>query len=216
MELMIMNPGQVTLVNKKLLQATTRIYKLGDKVRSNLYQIAQELVKIDEGKLYEQDGFASVTDYAQQVLGVKKTTAYNLVKIGRTYTAPELPGSNLPHDEDKDYTVAQLEKLLPITRDEALALIEQGIVTVEMSSREIAKAVKEYKKSLKADGEGQDEQEDEPAHVEVPEVDAEELDPRECAEQRLIEALAVMADHYIGKVALKKRVLAILDEVISK
>lgn len=218
MEIMIVNPSQVSLTNKKLAQATTRIFKLGDKVRSNLYEIAKELVKIDEADLYKDDGFKSVTEYAQSVLGIKKTLAYNLVRIGREYTAPELPGSNLPH-EDNDYTVAQIERLLPVTHDEAVELINEGKVNSEMSTREIAKVVKEYRKAKKDDTEakkddteakGESETEDETT------AEAAEENDRERAIQKAREAIAALVPYCTGKVALKRLVSSLVDEAVTQ
>lgn len=205
MELMISNPIGYALTNKRLAQATTRIYKLGEKVRTNLYQIAQELVKIEDDALYEDDGFKSVHEYAEAVLGIKKTFSHNLVRIGREYTSPELPGSNLPHDEEQDYTVTQVQMMLPITRDEVVEIIEAGDITPDMTCREIRQAVKDYK-NAKKDGEDEDESgEDESGENEE--------DSRERAIQAVREAMSALAPHMTSKTALKRVVATLIDEV---
>lgn len=213
MELMITNPTGYALTNKKLATATARIYKLGEKVRTNLYQIAQELVKIDNGAMYEDDGFKSVYEYAEAVLGIKKTFSHNLVRIGREYTAPELSGSNLPHDEDQDYTVTQVQMMLPISRDEVVEIIEAGDITPDMTCREISKVVKDYKNGKNGDKAESETDESETDESETAESETAEEDARERAIQNVREALANLVPHITSKMALKRTVSNLIDEV---
>lgn len=212
MELMIANPTGYALTNKKLAQATTRIYKLGEKVRTNLYQIAQELVKIDDNALYEDDGFKNVHEYAEAVLGIKKTFSHNLVRIGREYTSPELPGSNLPHD-DQDYTVTQVQMMLPVPRDEVVEIIEAGEITPDMTCREISKVIKDYKNSKDGeDGEDSEDSEDESEESkEREEMTAAELYKKDL--QDLREALERMTGHHSTKAMFKRTVTQLINEV---
>ena len=68
--------------------------------------------------------------------------AYSLLKIGEEYTAPTLE-SNLPHEANNDFSVTQIEKVLPLKdRDKVVELVEAETITPEMSCKEIEKIVK--------------------------------------------------------------------------
>lgn len=206
MELMIANPTGYALTNKKLAQATTRIYKLGEKVRTNLYQIAQELVKIDDNALYEDDGFKNVHEYAEAVLGIKKTFSHNLVRIGREYTSPELPGSNLPHD-DQDYTVTQVQMMLPVSRDEVVEIIEAGEITPDMTCREISKVIKNHKNGKSGEeSEGESEESKEREEMTAAQLYEKDL-------QALREALERMTGYHSTKAMFKRTVAQLINEV---
>lgn len=155
-----------TFANKKLNAATKKIAKIGTTVRKNLFELGAVLSEVDENELYIDDGFKNVAEYAEKTFGIKKSTTYNLVRIGSEFTAPELE-SNLPHDEGNDFTTTQIVKTFPIKEHEKIVeLVEAEIITPDMTCKEIEKAVKAaLNEGKEADGEGEGESENEAAEA---------------------------------------------------
>lgn len=144
-ELIMKESNQVTFTNEELTKATERIFAVGTKIQKNLYEIAYILNKVNEKKLYEDDGFKNCAQYAMDTFGFKKTMAYTLVKIGKDFTSSKHE-SLLPHDKGNDFTVTQVEKMLPLKDKEKITeLVENGTLTPEMSAKEISEKVKEIK-----------------------------------------------------------------------
>lgn len=125
--------------NKALKASTARIRKAGDSVRVNVYRIARELAKIHNEKLWIDDGYEDVADYANKVLHIKKTTCYDLIKIGNTFVADSGTKSNLarPDGCKNDYGFGQLRVLLPIGYEKAEELAGDGVISPDMSVRQI-------------------------------------------------------------------------------
>lgn len=128
--------------NRELNNATQKIIKIGEKMQKNLYEIANVLAVVDKKEAYKDDGFTSAADYAMKVFGFKKTQAYTLLKVGKEWTSPKLE-STLPHEEGKDFTVTQVEKLSALgSKDEVLEVVKNGEVTPDMTVAEIREFVK--------------------------------------------------------------------------
>lgn len=141
-EITIYSPNLPTFNNKELNKATQKIAKVADNMRKNLYAVAAILAKVAETECYIDDGFKSAAEYAMETFGFKKTAAYTLVAIGKEYTAPSLE-SNLPHLEGADFSTSQIEKILPLkSHEKAVELVSNGVITPEMSCKEIEAAVK--------------------------------------------------------------------------
>lgn len=142
----IIKAEQVELTNNKLRNYTEQIYKQGLNIRKAFAKVAVILVKIEDCKCYEQDGFESVQDYALKVLGWKSATTYNMLRIGREYIDAKSLESVLPHEEGNDYSNSQLQALLPLKSvDTAKALAEKEIISPDMTVKEIKDVVKSYK-----------------------------------------------------------------------
>ena len=142
----IIKNGEVQISNNKLRNFTEQIFKQGLNVKKAFAKVANILVKIDETKCYEQDGFESVQDYALQVFGWKQATTYAMLRIGRDYIDGKTLESVLPHEAENDYSNSQLQALLPLKSvDTAKALAERHIISPEMTVKEIKKVVKDYK-----------------------------------------------------------------------
>lgn len=151
-----------TFNNKKLNTASKKIAKIGTTVRKNLFELGAVLSEVNENELYIDDGFKNVAEYAEKTFGIKKSTTYNLVRIGSEFTAPELE-SNLPHDEGNDFTTTQIVKIFPIKEhNKIVELVEAEKITPDMSCKEIEKAVKEaLNEGKEANGEGEGENDNE-------------------------------------------------------
>ena len=140
--------------NAKLKKHTQAIIELQNANTRNNFAIAVHLKVIRDEELFSDDGFTDVFDYAKKTLDFSKVYVYkNIVnaekfievkKIGRntTYT------SNLPH-EGKDFTSGQLIELQVLEYDNAKKLVEDGIITADMTTKEIRNIVKAHKPAKK-------------------------------------------------------------------
>lgn len=184
MELAVIQANRPAFKNKQLERATRNIAKIADNLKKNLYGIAVILWDVEYLKAYSDDGFKSTADYAEKTFGIKKSQAYTMIAIGKEYTDTQKLTSNLPHEENKDFSASQIEKMLPLkSRDKAVELIKDGLISPDMSCRAIAEVVKDFKDAKKAvDSEGQEELEnvsEETETVSEDEMEQIEIDPQE-------------------------------------
>lgn len=129
--------------NKKLQNATNRIRKAGEQVRINCYKIANELAYIHNNKLWVDDGYNDITDYALKILRIKKSMCYDLIRIGNELTADNGRESILhrPDGCKDDYSVGQLKTLLPLGIEKTIELADDEIITPDLSVRQIQRIV---------------------------------------------------------------------------
>lgn len=179
----IIKANEVTITNRKLQNFTEQIYKQGLNIKKAFAKVAVILVKIDDCKCYEQDGFESVQDYALKVFGWKAATTYNMLRIGREYIDGKTLESVLPHEEGNDYSNSQLQALLPLKSvDTAKTLAEKDIISPDMTVKEIKDVVKNYKAdNTKSSGKSEDTKDEE----------------NDSAESEMIEAPAWSTEHII-------------------
>lgn len=134
---------QTAIIDKELKDYTNKIKKCGDNIRKNYLKIAHLLTEVDSKECYLEDGFESTQDYASQILGIQKTTAYNMLRIGYDYIS-ENGERTILTEKGNDYTVSQLQALLPLGVSKVKEINEEGIITPELSVRQIKNIVKEY------------------------------------------------------------------------
>ena len=140
--------------NAKLKKHTQAIIDLQNANTRNNFAIAVHLKVIRDEELFADDGYTDVFDYAKKILDFSKVYVYkNIVnaekfievkKIGKNtiYT------SNLPH-EGKDFTSGQLIELQGLEYDTAKKLVENKVITSDMTTKEIRNIVKEHKPAKK-------------------------------------------------------------------
>lgn len=156
MELIMKVNEGTSFTNKELNTATNAIFKLGNAIKNNLYNVAHIMATVDENKYYEEDGFKNVHEWTTQTFGFKKSASYSLLKIGKEYTRAITEdkngkvkligyGSNLIEETDIDFTTTQVECMLPLGHDTAEQLVQEEVITPEMSCKEIKKIVKAYR-----------------------------------------------------------------------
>ncbi len=132
---------KLSLIDKDLKNYTTKIKKCGDNIRKNYIKIAHLLFEVESKECYLEDGFESTIDYASQVLGIQKTTAYNMLKIGKEYVA-ENGERTILTDSGADYSVSQIQALLPLGVEKVKEINGEGVITPDMSVRQIKSIVK--------------------------------------------------------------------------
>lgn len=143
----------VTINNKELKTVTAEIRKAGANVIGNTYKIAALIAHVEKTELYLEDGFVDTFDYVKQCFGLEKASVYNLIKIGNEFI--EKVGNNyttlLTHG-DKDYSISQVVKMIPLGIEKAKELTADGVIDETMSCRAIEKIVKENTEGTKARG----------------------------------------------------------------
>ena len=155
-ELTIMNQTCPIYKSAELNKATRKIFGAATEIKSRYFEIAATIAAVAAAKSYEDDGFADVHAWTNAAFGIKKTTSYDMVRIGRDYIRQQLANgrvkgyeTNLVPDGAPNFTSGQIVPLLPLGREKAGELVDGGEVTPDMSIREIKKVVKAIKESEK-------------------------------------------------------------------
>lgn len=128
------NP-QTAFKSQALQDCTERI----SKIYTNAYRYAEEknreiaviLAEIQKDRLYLEDGFKSVADYAEQTFGLKKTNAHMLANAGRVYMSDNV---NPALKEFSPSKVAELTSLQPEDVNKAL---ETGRISKDSTQKEL-------------------------------------------------------------------------------
>lgn len=155
-EITLQDPEKVSFHSYQLTVKTKSIFcALRDNNRNSL-KIAGLLGHIHDANLFIDD-FDSFETYAAQVFGIKKAQAYNLVTVGNRWILHDEKGnplaeSVLPHTKDCDWGVT---KLLAFSRcdvdpETAVKLVENDVVSIDMSVSKLTAAIKEWKASIEA------------------------------------------------------------------
>lgn len=135
-----------TLNDKMLVRYTNLILKQGLSIRKSLLKVAHYLAVINEKELYARDGFGSTQEYAETVLGIKKSQAYNMLRVGHLFVSGNTGESVLPHDETVDYNLSQLVVLLPLKdADKVKELAENGTISPHMTVKQLKDAIAPFK-----------------------------------------------------------------------
>lgn len=156
----------VTINNPELKTVTNEIRKAGANVIGNTFKIAALIARVDDEELYVEDGFADVFEYVKTCFGLEKTSAYNLIKVGREFIAEIESGKTtkfetlLTHGA-RDYSISQVFKMLPLGVEKAKELTADGVIDETMSCRQIEKIVKENTEGTAARGKTKNEPEPE-------------------------------------------------------
>lgn len=167
----------VTINDPKLKEVTTAIRKAGANVIGNTFKIAALIAKVDTDELYAADGFADTFDYVKQCFGLEKASAYNLIKVGKEFIAADESGKKyetlLTHS-DRDFSISQVVKMLPLGLEKAQELTADGVIDVDMSCRAIEKIVKENTEGTAARGKKKTEPDPEPVDTTAEDVTEDE------------------------------------------
>lgn len=103
--------------------------------------IAYTLGHVKSSKCYLEDGFTSVSDYAEKVFGIKRTQAYQQACVG------ERMGKN---EIFKELPLANAAELLPLSDVEITDALTDGNIMFTMNQRELRDAVKSIRSNSKA------------------------------------------------------------------
>lgn len=129
------NSSKMEFKNPKLAQATADIRKIyidaaayaAEKNRD----IAKILARVKSEKLYQDDGFANVHDYAYEVFGIGKGNSYALSYAGEVYNSPTAPQAL------KDFSTSKLAVLASSDQDEVIKAIEAGKISKDTTQNDL-------------------------------------------------------------------------------
>lgn len=148
--------NSLTFTNKKLQNATMQIMQIAGKIKNNWFQIGAIIADVDREELYKDDGFENVHAWTMRAFNIKKTTSYDLLRIGKEYTR-ELTTEKgrvtgyecnlLPENSEANFTTTQVMKMLPAGHAKAQELVDSGVITPDMTSTAISKVIKELNKN---------------------------------------------------------------------
>lgn len=140
--------------NKNLEDATVNIYRLQDNANMSLISIAGIAGEVAKNKSYEDDGFKKPQDWLMKTFGYKKSTAYSMIKIANDFLELEVnQNAIIPTyhsvfrnaETDEDFTLTQLEKLLPLGKEKVIELMSYGSLKFESSVKDIRELVSDVK-----------------------------------------------------------------------
>ena len=133
-QLMLADGRQETLSVEQENFITThrRIISCGNAAGRAFIDLARELKRMRDGKLYVAAGFADFGEYVEQAVGLKQRQAYNYIKVAERFTDKYL-------EEHAGYGVTKLALLASISETEREGVEEsmdvEGATTRELEAR---------------------------------------------------------------------------------
>lgn len=138
-----MHVSQKLFKNEELNEITQEIVEvynsLKDHAQASSNTIAQLLSEVRAKKLYTEDGFDSVADYAYQTFGMAKSTAYSMADAGDMYKNPAIPATI------RELPPSKLVKLKSISPAEMEKDIFAGKLSPDMTQKELGEYAKQPK-----------------------------------------------------------------------
>ncbi len=132
-----------SLKNPELKNAAKKIVKL-EKTRDRAaYEIAQVLKTVDDKRMYVEDGYKNIEQFASAMFGYKKVTVSNMLRIAKTYMLPN--GDTILKKGENDFTYTKLSELLSLGPDTLKKAVQDGEITPEMTQKELRNYVKKQK-----------------------------------------------------------------------
>lgn len=138
--------------NQSLAKATEEIIRLQKNVNQSLISVAGISGEVEKSKSYEDDGFKNAQEWLMSTFNYKKSTAYTMIKIGKEYVELEMDGCVPVYktifankETDEDFTLTQLEKLLPLGKEKIETYLLTGAIKYSMTVKEIKEIVANIK-----------------------------------------------------------------------
>lgn len=132
-----------SLKNPDLKNAAKQIVKL-EKTRDRAaYAIAQVLKTVDDKRMFVEDGYKNIEQFASAMFGYKRVTVSNMLRIAKTYMLPD--GSTILKNGENDFTYTKLSELLSLGPDTLKKAVQNGDITPDMTQKELRNYVKKQK-----------------------------------------------------------------------
>lgn len=150
-----------TLANKKLNNYVGQIARAALNMQTQTLKVAYIVAQIAKEELWKDD-FDSFDAFGLAILGKKKATLYNMVKVGSTWV--DKNGHTIFYDGETDYTASQLYQIMRIKvakdsesmpQDIAWVWHDTGKINYLMSCAELKEIVDDWNAQFKkasADG----------------------------------------------------------------
>ena len=132
-----------SIQNEELRSKTSEIAIQGLNARKAALHIAALVAEVKANKdlwCAEFDGTTSTdkfVSYGAKYLGVKKAQLFAMAKVGENLIADDKK-SIIAHENDIDYTITQLQKLVSLDTDTVKALDKSGEIRPDMTAKQIA------------------------------------------------------------------------------
>lgn len=94
-------------------------------------EVAKILATIADQKLYVQDGFKSVAEYAADTFGIQKANAYALASAGKVYNDPKAPKAL------KEFTPSKLSEVAKVDHKKLEAAIADGTISKDTTQKDL-------------------------------------------------------------------------------
>lgn len=166
----VKNEVALGIKNPHLRLATTRIYSIADRIRRCSLEVASIVATVEDTKAYKDD-FKSSAVWGEQVFGFKRSTFFNMLKVGREWVTVDANGYHTVFSKvgEDEYTVSQLVALFPLGVPAAVELHEHGVIHPNMSVRRLKEVVEDYLKEDAEEDTNEAEAPEEVEEVEAPE-----------------------------------------------
>lgn len=141
----IQTPATFKFKSASLNAYSRQIADIGRDMASKNFELSKILGKVKTEKAYEEDGFKSVSDYAEQTFGIKKSSAYQLATVGERFlnattpTAKKVAGMLTPSN------MAELVKMEDKDIEKAISDGKISAASTQKELRAVADAGKEAK-----------------------------------------------------------------------
>ena len=132
-----------SIQNDELRSKTSEIAIQGLNARKAALHIAALVAEVKANKdvwCAEFDGTTSTdkfVSYGVKYLGIKKAQLFAMAKVGENLIAEDRK-SIIAHDNDIDYTITQLQRLVSLDAETVKALDKSGEISPDMTAKEIA------------------------------------------------------------------------------
>lgn len=134
-------------------------------INKNMFKVAYLFSDVKENELWLDD-FNSMEEYADKCFGLKKSSMYNLIQIGDRFTEKSSDGQTYSCTLG-DFSFGQVCQMISLDDITIVELINDGVITPEMSCRKIAEIVKNNKR-LTTSGSNESEPEDDEPETPTP------------------------------------------------
>ena len=141
----INTPGTFNFKNKKLNEVSAKIAKAGADMSNKNREIAKLLGMVKKDKLYTEDGFKSVDEFAEKTFGIKKSIAYQLANVGERFYNVDSETAKKVSDMLPPSNLAEIAGMKDEEIQKAMDAGEIKEGTTQQKLRDIAKTVKASK-----------------------------------------------------------------------
>ena len=143
-ELIVKNESELTEKQQEFLKLHSNIISAGVIISNGLIDLAQNLKKMKDKKLYLEAGYSSFEDYAELACGIKQRQAYNYIKILDSFD------NSFLHSNAK-IGITKLSLLAGLPEDSKGKLIEN----IDIENTSVSKLKEEIEK-LKSENKAKD------------------------------------------------------------
>ena len=141
----ITSVGAFSFKNRALAGYSRRIAELGADISAKNVEIAKILGHVLDEKCYVEDGFKSVAEYAEEVFGIKKQSAYQMANVGSRFFNSE---DETAKKVSSLLSPSNLAELQNVPMEEIKKALDSGTISeasTQKSLRDFAKSTKEPK-----------------------------------------------------------------------